>query len=132
MANGYPMEGSEAPFQRAGNLARLDAPTCNLLERVGEVRKRVQEAGWDTCVVVNTERVVLGLLRSDGLEVDPHLTVEEAMESGTRTYRLDAPLEKPDKYMEKMGFDSVVVTTSDGRLHGLLEREAIKEALVSE
>ena len=129
MANGLPIEGEEARIQRAGDLVRLDVPACGLAERVGEVKERVQKLGWDSCVAVNEARVVLGLLRPEALEVDPQDTVEQAMENGTRTYRLNAPLEKTMGYMQKMGVESVLVTTSDGKLFGLLRREDVEEAL---
>lgn len=129
MANGLPVESKEDHIQRAGDLARLDVPTCSLAERVGEVKERVQKAGWDSCVVVFEDRVVLGLLRHEALEVNPQDTAEQAMENGTRTYRLNASLEKPIQYMQKVGVDSVVVTTSDGKLFGLLKREDVENAL---
>lgn len=75
------------------------------------------------------DRVVLGLLRLENLEVDPQATAEQAMESGPRTYRLDAPLEKTLQYMQKRGVGSVVVTNGDGQLFGLLKRDEVEEAL---
>jgi predicted transcriptional regulator len=129
MANGRPIEGEEALIQRAGAFAWLDVPTCGLTKRMGEVKERVQKAGWDSCVVVFEDRVVMGLLRPEALKINPQATAEQAMESGTRTYRLNAPLKKPMQYMQKMVADSVVVTTSDGRLFGLLKREDVEDAL---
>lgn len=129
MANGLPIEGEEAHVQRAGDLAHLDVPTCGLGERVGEVKERVQQAGWDTCVVVSEDRVVLGLLRPENLKVDPQETVEQSMENGPRTYRLDSPLDKPAQYMQKYVVTSVPVTTSDGKLFGLLKRDDLEETL---
>lgn len=128
LANGLPVEGADAHIPRAGDIARRDVPTCGLTERVGEVKERIQKAAWDVCVVVHEDRVVLGLLRPETLKVDSQETVEQTMESGPRTYRLDAPLEKALKYMQKMAVDSVVVTTSDGKLFGLLKREDLAEA----
>jgi len=129
MANGLPIEGEDALVQRAGDFARLDVPTCSLTERIGEVKERIQKAGWDSCVVTYEDRVVLGLLRPEALNVNPQDTAEQAMESGTRTYRLNVPLEKPMQYMQKMVVDSVVVSTSDGKLFGVLKREDVEKAL---
>jgi hypothetical protein len=42
------------------------------------VRDRVRAAGWDTCVVVNQERVVLGLLR----QADAIATARRLAEAG--------------------------------------------------
>jgi CBS domain-containing protein len=129
MANGQPIEGKEAHIQRADKLARPDVPTCSPADRVGEVKERVQKAGWDSCVVVFEDRIALGLLRSEALEADPQNTAEQAMEIGPRTYRLDAPLEKAMQYMQNKGVDSVLVTNSDGKLFGMLKREDVEKAL---
>ena len=64
MAAGLPTEGANAQRPRAADVARKEVPTCGVKERLGEVTNRVREQGWDATVVVNEERVVLGLLRS--------------------------------------------------------------------
>ncbi len=81
-AFGLPMEGEEAGQPRAGERADRDVPTCSPSERVGAVRERVQAAGGDTCVVVNEQRIVLGLLRPRALEAAAETCVEEVMELG--------------------------------------------------
>ncbi len=45
MAAGLPTEGSNALRPRAGEVARKDVPICGLQESIGEVRRRVREAG---------------------------------------------------------------------------------------
>jgi len=55
------------------------------------VRDRVKAAGWDACVVVNAERVVLGLLRAPELEGDPALHIEQAMRPGPSTFVSTSP-----------------------------------------
>jgi rhodanese-related sulfurtransferase len=68
LAAGLPTEGRNADVPRAGDVARRDVPTCRLEEPIGQVRERVRAAGWDACVVVNDQRVVLGLLRAGELQ----------------------------------------------------------------
>ncbi len=106
-----------------GDLARRDVPTCRLSESVGEVWHRLQRAGWDVGVVVNNEGIVFGLVRGEALNVDPQTKIEQIMEHSLRTYRLDVAPEKAADYMRRHGVDSVLVTTSDGELVGLLKRE---------
>jgi predicted transcriptional regulator len=130
MANGLPMEGKEAHAQSAGDLARRDVPTCSLEERLGDVKARIDRAGWDTCVVVFEDNIVLGLLGPGAFDANPQETAEQAMDPGVRTYRLDAKLEKPMQHMQKKGIDSVLVTYSDGKLFGLLKREDVEKALL--
>ncbi len=122
-AAGLPMEGARANTPTIGEAARRDVPTCSLAEKVGAARERVREAGWDRCVVVGKERVVLGLLREEELDADPEATAEEAMRNGPATFRPDEPVEKMAKRMQDRGASAVLVTTPDGTLVGLLSRE---------
>jgi Mg/Co/Ni transporter MgtE len=78
---------------------------------------------WDTVVVVNDQGIVFGLVRGEALQADPQTSVEQVMESSPRTYRLNVAPEKAAAYMRRQGLDSVLVTTSDGKLVGLLKRE---------
>jgi len=130
LAAGLPSEGTNAERPRAGDVARKDVPTCRLDERLGDVRDRVREAGWDACVVVNEERVVFGLLRSQELEANPDLRIEEAMRPGPSTFRPFVSIEEMAAFMIEHDLDSSPITTSDGRLVGLLRRQdAAKAAL---
>ena len=120
-ASGLPREGRDAATPRAGDVARRDVPTCGLDDRVGEVRERVRSAGWEECLVVNGERVVLGRLRGNALEADAETPVEQAMEPGPTTFRPDARITEVVERMRAKDVESVVVTTSDGGLVGLLK-----------
>lgn len=123
MAAGLPTEGENSKQPRAGDAARKDVPLCSLSERLGDVSERVRAAGFDAAVVVDAHRVVLGLLRSKELAKDPNLTIEQAMRPGPSTYRPYVLLHEMAHVMEKHNLDSSPVTTSDGRLVGLLYRE---------
>jgi Mg/Co/Ni transporter MgtE len=123
MAAGLPTEGRLAELPRAGTVARTDVPTCRLDERLGEVQARVREAGWEACVVVNEERVVLGLLRSRELQGDPDRRIEEVMRPGPSTFRPHVGIEEMAAFMLEHGLPNSPVTTSDGRLVGLLLRD---------
>src|SRR5579859_4553064 len=79
MAAGLRTEGSNAAHPRAGDVSRKDVPTAGLAERLGDVRERVQASGWNAVVVINDQRVVLGLLRSKELDKNPDLPIEQAM-----------------------------------------------------
>ncbi len=129
LASGLPTEGRFAGLPRAGDVARDDVPTCRLDERLGDVRKRGRDAGWDACVVVNDERVVLGLLREEHLEGDPEATVEEAMSPGPSTFRPHVFIVEMAEYMSRHGLPGTPVTTGDGVLVGFLrEEDAVRAA----
>jgi CBS domain-containing protein len=104
-------------------VVRRDVPTCSLGERLGDVRDRVIAAGWDACVVVSQDRVVLGLLRADELQADPHLLVERAMRPGPSTYRPFVSVEEMRRTMTERNLENSPVTTSDGKLVGLVRKQ---------
>ena len=121
-AFGLPMEGEEADTPRAGDRAHRDVPTCSLSERISAVRERVQATGWDTCVVVNAQRIVLGLLRPHALESAAEACVEDVMELGPVSARPDATLDEMKEHFERLKLESSPITTSYGELVGLLRR----------
>jgi Mg/Co/Ni transporter MgtE len=123
MAAGLPTEGTNAAHPRAGDVARKDVPTATLEERLGDVRDRVRALGWNAVVVTNTERVVLGLLRSQELDKDPELRIEQAMRPGPSTFRPHTSVKEMADYMTQHQLESSPITTYDGRLVGLLYRE---------
>ena len=123
MAAGLPTEGTNAMQPRAADIARRDAPTCRLQDRLEGVQERVRAAGWDACVVVNDERVVLGLLRERELGGEAGLRVEEAMRPGPSTFRPFVSIAEMAHFMTEHNLETSPITTSDGRLVGLLRRE---------
>ena len=129
LAGGLPVEGNLADLPRAGDVARSDVPTCRLTEIVGDVRARVQASDHTLCVVTNDEGVVLGRLSSRALRGDPKALVEEAMESGPTTTRSDDPLEAITERLQEARVGSILVTTPDGRLMGLLYRKDAERRL---
>jgi Mg/Co/Ni transporter MgtE len=88
----------------------------------------VQKAGWSACVVVNSERVVMGLLRGDQLAGDPARSIEQAMRPGPSTFRPNVAITEMAAYMAEHNLESSPVTTSDGRLVGLLMRTDADQA----
>jgi len=128
MSAGLPTEGTNASKPRAGDVARKEAPTCRLDERLGDVQQRVRAAGWNASVVVNPERVVLGLLREKELGGDPDQFVEQAMRPGPSTFRPFVLVAELAQFMSEHELENSPITTSDGRLVGLLLREDAKKA----
>jgi CBS domain-containing protein len=123
LASGLPTEGKLALVPRAGHVARRDAPTCYVTDRLSNAQARVQATGGTICIVVNSEGVVLGRLRKGAFDSDPTTIVEDIMESGPTTIRPDTLLESITKRMQERKVDGIVVTTSDGRLIGVLYRK---------
>jgi len=129
MAAGLPTEGTNAAQPRAGEVSRKDVPTAKLSERLADVRERVLAARWDAVVVINDERVVLGLLRSKELDKDPEMKMEQAMRPGPSTFRPYLAIKEMAEHMTKHMLESSPITTSDGRLVGLLlQSDAVRIA----
>jgi CBS domain-containing protein len=128
LAAGLPTEGTNAQKPRAGALARKDVPTCRLDERLGDVRARTEAAGWEAAVVVNSERVVFGLLRSKELAADGDQLIAQVMRPAPSTFRPYVLATEMAKTMIDHKLESSPVTTSDGRLVGLLLQKDVVEA----
>ncbi len=128
LAAGLPTEGTNASKPRAGTLARKDVPTCGLEERLGAVRERAHALGWDAAVVVNAERVVFGLLRAKELAGDGDRLISEAMRPGPSTFRPYVLADEMAKNMVDHKLESSPITTSDGKLVGLLLQKDVVDA----
>ena len=129
-ANGLSTEGTLAAVLRAGHAVRRDVPTCRLTERLGEVHERVQAAGEKVCIVTNEEGIVLGRLRGEAFNADPEASIESVMEAGPTTIRPDLLLEEITEHLQERRVGSIVVTTSIGRLTGILYRSDAERHLV--
>jgi predicted transcriptional regulator len=129
LAAGLPTEGENAKHPRAGDIARKDVPVCSLKDRLVDVRDRARAAGWEAAVVVDDDRVVLGLLRSNELAKEADMLIEQAMRPGPSTFRPYVSLHEMEHFMVEHAVDSSPITTSDGKLVGLLMREDVVRSL---
>jgi predicted transcriptional regulator len=81
------------------------------------------------CVVVNDQRIVLGILRAEQLSGPDDQRAEDAMRPGPSTYRPNVEIGEMADRMTKHDLDAVPITSSDGKLMGVLHREdALREA----
>jgi len=122
-AAGLPREGREAHTPRVADIALRDVPTCHINERVAVVRDRIREGRWELCVVVDDQRVVLGVVTLENADVDPDTPVEQAMDPGPITFRPHVAVGKVPEYVKTRRMPRAPITTSDGVLIGLLRAE---------
>lgn len=120
LAFGLPREGTTTAEPTAGDVAQRDVPTAGLDDRLDDVRERVGAAGWDTCVVVNEQRVVLGRIGRSALRGSGDTSASAVMTEGPSTIRPNTLLSVELERMTARNLTSVVVTTPDGRLFGAL------------
>jgi CBS domain-containing protein len=123
---GLPLEGEQGSESRVAARMRGDVPTCRLDDLVQDVRRRLDASGWDTCVVVNEERVVLGRIDRPALRNGGPATAEDAMAPGPSTIRPSARPEKIAQRMRRQNLADLLVTTPDGRLLGILSRRDVE------
>ncbi len=118
-AAGLPREGTASAEPTAGEAADTDAPTCRLDDQLPEVREQVHAVGWDTCIVVNEERIVLGRLGRRALTFGRR-SAQEEMSSGPSTVRPNLALRSLHARMHKQNLTNAIVTTPEGRLIGVV------------
>jgi CBS domain-containing protein len=126
---GLALEGTNGSETRAGAHVRTDVPTCGPEERLEDVCERLDEGGWDTCFVVDERRVVLGRIGRRAIRARKNVMAEEAMTAGPSTIRPSARLDAMVERMRRQKLSNLPVTTSDGRLVGLLTLRDAEEAV---
>ncbi len=126
-----PREGDAADVLWAGDLV-TDVPTCASDDHVGGVRERVLSSGHDFCVVVNDERIILGLLRGDALSKDESARADEVMELGPKTTPPSEPVGELLESRSSQGVKNFLVATSHGVLLGALSRDEAERALAKQ
>ena len=116
MAYGLPVEGEDGPF--AGEFA-TEVPTASPDDPVSAVRERLGQAPRG--VVTTDDGVVLGLVDRDVIDgADADVPVATVMRLSPTTVR---PSVEHATLVEQ-GDEHVLVTTSDGRLVGVVEPDA--------
>jgi CBS domain-containing protein len=128
LAFGLPRDGALADVPLAGDRVRDDVPTCGPGDSLDEVRRRVEQSDWDTCLVLDGERVVLGQVGRGALRESSAATAEEAMNEGPSTVRPSEPLEALRERMLAHELTVVPVTTPEGRLVGVLRLDDLERA----
>jgi CBS domain-containing protein len=128
LAAGLSTEGENSTRPRAADVARKNVTVCDLQDRLGDVAVRAA-AHRSVAVAVDEERVVLGFLRSKELEKDPDILVEQAMRPGPSTFRPYVPIKQMADYMVEHDLESSPITTSDGKLVGVLfKSDAVEQS----
>jgi Mg/Co/Ni transporter MgtE len=106
-------------------------PTCALDDDLAAVRKRVQATGFETCIVIDDQRIVLGRLGRAAIHSDEPVSVEQAMREGPSTVRPSLPLRELLGRMAQRNQTTALVTTLDGQLVGLVRREEAQRVLTA-
>ena len=126
LAAGLPTEGRKAGTPRIGALARTDVPTCAPDIRLADIRLDDEDA----CMVLDADRVVLGVVPRDRLDRDG--TAADAMIQAPSTFRPHVEVAEMIHYLHEHDLSRVVVTRSDGTLIGVASIDALREAAAAD
>lgn len=118
-----PAAGEQAGEPNAGSLARTDVPTCRSDEPAADVLQRIDGSGWDSCVVVNDARVVLGSLTRARLQGDADATAGDVMTEGPLTTRLDTSRDGVRERLDSGEAGYLLVTGNLGTLAGAIRQQ---------
>src|ERR671919_1568346 len=121
IANLLPSEGQAAHQPRVRDFVR-EAPTARLDERVASINARLDDE--NVAVVVDDKDVVLGVVRAQAAAADTDRTVAHVMGSPT-TIRPHLTVAAAREYLQH---EPVLVTTSDGKLVGVLNGDDVERA----
>ncbi|MEX2550967.1 MAG: CBS domain-containing protein [Nitriliruptoraceae bacterium] len=125
LAFGLPSEGTAL---LAGSAVSTDVPTCGFRDRLGDVRAALEASPFGMLIALDAGGVVLGRLDRDAATGDDTQTVDRLMREGPTTVRPSEELVPLVERMHRADVDAVLVTRSDGRLLGLLERDRAEQA----
>jgi rhodanese-related sulfurtransferase len=117
LGEGLPAEGTVSSSSRAGAIAR-SMPTCGLHDQVGMLHSRFGSDGL--CAVVDGDDIVLGVVRQEACSLDGDTPVHEVMQPGPPSVRPSITAAELAENMEQDGRRFVVVSTSLGRLLGVI------------
>ena len=131
-AAGLRVEGSAEHVHTVADATRPDVPTCPPRDTVGDARRHSVDAGWDECIVVDCDGIVVGRLRNQAWDAADVDTVESVMESGPTTVRPNTVLHPLVDRMSDRETKLVVVATPQGELVGVLLREDAGRVLSGE
>jgi CBS domain-containing protein len=92
---------------------------------VGGIAEAVTASPYGFALVVAADGTLLGRLRRSAIEGDPAATAEAAMEPGPSTVRPDTELADLRERLDSRGFRTAIVSTPEGRLIGVVTRDAL-------
>jgi CBS domain-containing protein len=128
VAHGLPTEGLSGGRLTAGDLVRRDVPRRALTDRVADVAQRIASSGYGFALVLGKDDVVLGRIRRSAVQGREDARAGDVMEPGPSTIRAHVPVEEAWEQMRQHDLKTMLVTTPEGRLLGVLSREDVEAA----
>src|SRR5260370_6839908 len=120
MAAGLPTIRAGQPSRRVLDAVRRDVPTCAADAPAGPALQRAGSQGWDRCVVIARDRIVVGVLRAGRISAGEQAPAAEVMQPGPTTVRASEDLDATRQRMNEHHVAHLLVTTPAGPLTALL------------
>lgn len=118
LATGLPTEGLRSGPPRVLDAVDTAVPTCGPDEPVDVIADRFASQTSRVCVVVDEQRVILGILRLENLPAEG--SAEAVMEPGPTTIRPSDDVAEVRERMTKRKVQTLLVSTPAGVLVGVL------------
>lgn len=131
VAYALPTEGKKAKVLRVHDVMRRDIPVCQWTDRIGTGRAALDGQDGDVCVVVNEERVILGLLYGDVWSESDEIPVERVMSNGPPTTRPSTFVDDMVQRLQRRHLPGILISSSDGVLMGYLWTTDAEHALAT-
>jgi rhodanese-related sulfurtransferase/CBS domain-containing protein len=125
LGEGLPVEGDVAPGDRAGARATRP-PTCDPDATIGEVTAALTSDDTTVVVIVDDDDVVVGSLHPHAAALPATTPVLEAADPGPATVRPSITRFELAQSMDDDGQHHVIVSTSHGRLLGVVRRNDLE------
>lgn len=116
---------------RVANVMRSDVPTCPLASTIGTARTALGQSDWQLCVVVNDERVILGLLYGKAWDAPDDTPVETVMSNGPPTTRPSTFIDDMVERLHRRKTPGILISGPNGVLMGYLWTSDAERALAS-
>lgn len=130
LAAGLPVQGEQEGVPPLVRLARTDVAVCRLDSTVNKVAAQLEDSDLGFALVLNDAAVVLGKVRRrDVRQADGQATAADLLVEGPTTVRAHEDVVDLTERMGRVGTGSVVVTTGQGQLLGVLVREDAEQVL---
>jgi CBS domain-containing protein len=126
LAHGLPTAGTSSGHPTAGSLVRGDVVRCRLDDPIESVAPSIQSSDYGFALVLGDGGVVLGRVRRSAVEERDRRSVEAVMEPGPSTIRPHVPADEAGQQMADHDLKTLLVTTPEGSLLGVLRREDVE------
>jgi CBS domain-containing protein len=121
IAAGLPTSRAAQGSRRVLDAVRRDVPTCAAGTPAGLALQQARAQGWDRCVVIAGQGIVVGMLRAGRISASEQALAAEVMQPGPTTVRAHEDLDATRQRMRERHVAHLLVTTPDGTLIGVVD-----------